>query len=89
LDRCRFAEADLRHATLDGWRFKLCDLTGANLRGASLRGARFAGCDLTGADLRDTDLTGARFGSVGVGKGALETRVDDALFDPDVDLSRL
>ncbi|MFW2514696.1 pentapeptide repeat-containing protein [Demequina sp. SO4-13] len=54
LDHCTFAGADLRHATLDDWHFKLCDLTSANLRGASLRGTSFAGCDLTGADLRDT-----------------------------------
>ena len=87
LDRCTFAGADLRFATLDGWHFKLCDLTGANLRGASLRGASFAGCDLTGADLRDTDLTYVRFGSVGVGDGAIETRLDRVLCDPGVELS--
>jgi len=87
LDRCTFAAADLRHATLDGWHFKLCDLTGANLRGASLRGASFAGCDLTGADLRDTDLTDARFGSVGVGHGATATRLDGILCDVVVGLS--
>jgi len=86
LDRCTFAHADLRHATLDGWTFKLCDLTGANLRGASLRGASFAGCDLTGADLRDTDLTDVRFGSVGVGRGATATRLDRVMRDAGVSL---
>ncbi|MBD8059693.1 pentapeptide repeat-containing protein [Cellulomonas sp. JH27-2] len=86
LDRCTFAGADLRHATLDGWRFKLCDLTGANLRGASLRGASFAGCDLTGADLRDTDLTDVWFGSVGVRRGATATRLDGVLCDAGVSL---
>jgi uncharacterized protein YjbI with pentapeptide repeats len=87
LDRCTFAGADLRLATLDGWFFKLCDLTGVNLRGASLRGASFAGCDLTGADLRDTDLTYVEFRSVGVGDGAIETRLDRVLCDPGVELS--
>ncbi|WP_367304226.1 pentapeptide repeat-containing protein [Demequina muriae] len=87
LDRSRFAGADLRQATLDGWHFKLCDLTGANLRGASLRGASFAGCDLTGADLRDTDLTDARFEPVGAGRGAIATRLDRAMVDPGVKLS--
>jgi uncharacterized protein YjbI with pentapeptide repeats len=62
--RCSFRGADLRHATLDGCHFKLCDLRGANLRGASLRGISLAGCDLTGADLREADLTAARFGQV-------------------------
>ena len=89
LDRCSFAGADLRQATLDGWSLKLCDLSGANLRGASLRGTWFSGCDLTGADLRDTDLTGVEFGRVGVGEGVRETLVDGALVDADVDLSRL
>ena len=41
-ERCRFAGADLRHATLDRVSFKLCDFSGADLRGASLRGASFA-----------------------------------------------
>jgi len=86
LDRCTFAAADLRHATLDGWHFKLCDLTGANLRGASLRGASFAGCDLTAADLRDTDLTDVWFGSVGVRRGATATRLDGVLCDAGVSL---
>jgi uncharacterized protein YjbI with pentapeptide repeats len=81
LHRCNFAGADLRQATLEGWRFTLCDLRGANLRGASLRGASFAGCDLTGADLRDTDLTHAHFDSVGVGESAIETRLTDVLWD--------
>jgi uncharacterized protein YjbI with pentapeptide repeats len=89
LERCSFASADLRHATLDGWHFKLCDLTGANMRGASLRGTGFAGCDLTGADLRDTDLRYASFGPVGVGNGAIETCLDRVLHDPSVDLLRI
>lgn len=84
LERCTFAGADLRQATLDKWWLKLCDLRGANLRGASLRGARFVGCDLTGADLRDTDLAYATFSSLGVGEGARETRLVGALFDPGV-----
>jgi uncharacterized protein YjbI with pentapeptide repeats len=54
----------LRHATLDGCHFKLCDLREVNLSGASMRGVIMAGCDLTGADLRAVDLTGARFGRV-------------------------
>lgn len=87
LDRCTFAGADLRHATLDGWHFKLCDLTGVSFRGASLRGAWFAGCDLSGADLRDTDLTDVQFGSVGVGDGAIDTRLDRVLCDPGVELT--
>lgn len=82
LDRCTFAGADLRHACLDKWHFKLCDLRGANLRGASLRGAWFAGCDLTGADLRDTDLTYASFESIGVGEGATATQLEGVLSDP-------
>ena len=82
LDRCSFSGADLRHANLDKWHFNLCDLRGANLRGASLRGAWFAGCDLTGADLRDTDLAYAFFGSMGVGEGEIETRLDNTLGDP-------
>lgn len=89
LERCSFAGADLRHATLDGWHFKLCDLTGANLRGASLRGTGFGGCDLTGADLRDTDLRYATFGPVGVGNGAIETCLDRVLHDPEIDLHQL
>ncbi|KJK45510.1 pentapeptide repeat protein [Lentzea aerocolonigenes] len=66
-DRCTFAGADLRQATLDRCSFKMCDLSGANLRGASLRGVSLAGCDLRGADLRDTDLTGAHLGRVNTG----------------------
>jgi uncharacterized protein YjbI with pentapeptide repeats len=62
--RRSFAGLDLRHRTLDGHSFKLCDFSGANLRGASLRGASFAGCDLRDADLRDTDLSYATFGIV-------------------------
>ncbi|TYC10105.1 pentapeptide repeat-containing protein [Micromonospora sp. MP36] len=62
--RQSFAGRDLRHRTLDGHSFKLCDFRGANLRGASLRGASFAGCDLRDADLRDTDLSYARFSYV-------------------------
>ncbi|MBM0234392.1 pentapeptide repeat-containing protein [Micromonospora sp. STR1_7] len=62
--RHSFAGQDLRHRTLDGHSFKLCDFRGADLRGASLRGASFAGCDLRGADLRDTDLSYARFSAV-------------------------
>ncbi|MBC9000380.1 Pentapeptide repeat-containing protein [Micromonospora aurantiaca] len=62
--RQSFAGRDLRHRTLDGHSFKLCDFRGADLRGASLRGVSFAGCDLRGADLRDTDLFYARFGYV-------------------------
>ncbi|MGY4644855.1 pentapeptide repeat-containing protein [Cellulomonas sp. URHB0016] len=80
-DRCRFTRADLRHATLDGAHFKLCDLSGADLRGASLRGASFAGCDLTGADLRGADLFDARVGAVGVGAGAIPTRLGQARLD--------
>ncbi len=89
IDRCSFARADLRQATLGGWYFRFCDLTGANLRGASLRDAHFSACDLTGADLRGADLAGATFGSVGVGKGAKETRLDGVLVDPGVDLSEV
>jgi uncharacterized protein YjbI with pentapeptide repeats len=62
--RCSFRGADLRHATLDGCHFKLCDLREVKLSGASMRGVIMAGCDLTGADLRAVDLTGARFGRV-------------------------
>ncbi|MGY5036540.1 pentapeptide repeat-containing protein [Streptomyces sp. 900116325] len=62
--RCSFRGADLRQATLDGCRFKLCDLHGTNLSGASLRGVFLAGCDLTGADLRGADLSGAQLGQV-------------------------
>lgn len=80
LERCLFASADLRHATLNGCHFKLCDLRGANLRGASLRGVSFAGCDLTGADLRDTDLLDTHFGAVGAGRGAKPTRLEGAQF---------
>lgn len=58
-ERESFAGADLRHATFDGWSFKMCDFRGADLRGASLRGCSFWGCDLREADLRDADLTDA------------------------------
>lgn len=85
LDHCAFVGTDLRQATLDGWRFTLCDLTGADLRGSSLRYASFSGCDLTGADLRGADLTGVRFGPVGVGEGAQQTRLDAVLVDPGVE----
>lgn len=88
MDRCRFVGADLRQATLDGWRLKRCDLSGADLRGASLRGTSFAACDLTGADLRGADLSGARFGSVGVSMGAVGCRLDGVLVDPGVELSQ-
>lgn len=81
VERCRFAGADLRHATLDSCCFYLCDMRGVDLRGASLRGASFAGCDLTGADLRDADLYDVRFGSMGRGRGATPTRLVDARFD--------
>ncbi|MFW2513985.1 hypothetical protein ACNI3K_09425, partial [Demequina sp. SO4-13] len=37
----------------------------------------------------NTDLTDLTFGSVGVGKGAVGTRVDGAIFDPHVVPSRL
>lgn len=66
-NRCSFATADLRQATLDGCSFKLCDLRGADLRGASLRGVNWSGCDLRDADLRDTDLTAGQFGLVNTG----------------------
>jgi uncharacterized protein YjbI with pentapeptide repeats len=79
LDRCSFRGADLRHATLDGCSFKLCDLSGANLRNASLRGVWFSGCDLTGADLRDADLYEIHLAAVGVGRGAIPTRLKGAL----------
>ncbi|TYB95492.1 pentapeptide repeat-containing protein [Micromonospora sp. WP24] len=62
--RQSFVGRDLRHRTLDGHYFKLCDFRGADLRGASLRGTRFAGCDLRDADLRDTDLSYAQFSYV-------------------------
>ncbi|MER5606452.1 pentapeptide repeat-containing protein [Micromonospora tulbaghiae] len=62
--RKSFAGGDLRHRTLDGHSFKLCDFRGVDLRGASLRGVSFAGCDLRDADLRDTDLSYARFSYV-------------------------
>ena len=62
--RPSFASRDLRHRTLDGHSFTLCDFRGADLRGASLRGVSFAGCDLRDADLRDTDLSYARFSYV-------------------------
>ncbi|MBY8874194.1 pentapeptide repeat-containing protein [Micromonospora sp. PLK6-60] len=62
--RQSFVGSDLRHRTLDGHFFKMCDFRGADFRGASLRGASFAGCDLRDADLRDTDLSYARFGHV-------------------------
>jgi uncharacterized protein YjbI with pentapeptide repeats len=67
LVRCSFVGADLRHATLDNCRFKMCDLRRTNLRGASMRFVSLAGCDLRGADLRDCDLTGARLGFVNTG----------------------
>lgn len=76
--RCRFVGADLRHATLDGASFILCNFSGADLRGASLRGAGFGGCDLTDADLRDVDLYDARLRPVGVGAGAIPTRLGGA-----------
>lgn len=84
LERCTFAEADLRQATLDGWHFMLCDLSGADLRGASLRDTSFAGCDLTEADLRGADLTGVSFAAMGVGAGATGTRLDRVRADPGV-----
>ncbi|MGQ5263787.1 pentapeptide repeat-containing protein [Micromonospora sp. ZYX-F-536] len=62
--RQSFVGRDLRHRTLDGQSFKLCDFRGADLRGASIRGTRFSGCDLRDADLRDTDLSYAQFGYV-------------------------
>ncbi|MFE3166262.1 pentapeptide repeat-containing protein [Streptomyces sp. NPDC059224] len=65
--RCSFAEADLRHADLDGRWFKFCDLIRADLRGASLRGAHLAGCDIRDADPRGADLTGAVLGRVATG----------------------
>ena len=63
-ERRSYAGQDLRHQTLDGRFFTLCDFRGADLRGASLRGVRFSGCDLRDADLRDTDLSYAMFGYV-------------------------
>lgn len=79
--RCRFTEADLRHATLDHCHFRLCDFTRADLRSASLRGASFAGCDLTDTDLRGADLFDSQFRTVGVGPGSTPTRLDGARFD--------
>jgi uncharacterized protein YjbI with pentapeptide repeats len=70
-DRCSFVGTDFRQATLDGTRFKMCDLRSANLRGASLRHVRFGGCDLRDADLRGADLTGADFGYVNSGTDAI------------------
>ena len=81
VDRCRFTQADLRHATLDGCHFKLCDLDGADLRGASLRGATFAGCNLAGADFRGADLFDVSFGVVGVGAGSTPSRLIGARLD--------
>ena len=81
LDRCTFVGTDLRHATLDGCHFKLCDFRNANFRGASVRHATFSGCDLRDADLRDTDLTGASFGSVNTGTEAGRTNLTDACLD--------
>lgn len=63
-ERESFAGKNLRQATLDGHRYKMCDFSGADLRGASLRGASFSFCDLRGADLRGADLTDATFGRV-------------------------
>lgn len=80
LDRCSFRAADLRHATFEGCSFTLCDLSGADLRSASLRGVWFSGCDLTGADLRGADLYDVRLGAVGVGSGAIPTRLKGARF---------
>lgn len=81
LDRCLFVGTDLRHATLEGCHFKLCDLGRADFRGASLRGASFDGCVLSGADFRGADLFDVSFGSVGVGAGATRTLLDGARFD--------
>lgn len=80
-ERCDFADADLRQATLDGWTFKLCDFSGAKLRGASLRGTSFTACDFTGADLRDTDLRNVAFRRLGTGEDAIDTVFDGALGD--------
>lgn len=81
LERCSFDGADLRQATLDGMRLKLCTLRNANLRGASLRGVHFAGCDLTGADLRGVDLHGASFSAVNTGDDSGRTVLSGALLD--------
>ena len=81
IDRCSLVAADLRHATLDGCRFRLCDLRRASLRGASLRFASLAGCDLREADLRDCDLTGARFGFVNTGAANGLTNLTGANMD--------
>lgn len=77
-DRCSFIGTDLRHATLDGCRFKMCSFQGANLRGASLRGAAFSSCDLRDADLRDTDLTGSHFSYSNSGPQPVRTDITGA-----------